>query len=279
MFRIVEREQLAPSVHRFRVEAPYVAAKVKPGQFVILIVDEAGERVPFSVSGWDREAGTVDFVFLEVGRTTRQMASLKPGEGFLHFIGPLGRPAEVDHYGHVVAIASGYGISAIVPIVAALKEKGNRVTSVLQASQPEAVFGKDRLEGVSDRLILAVGDPIPGATALGALNHLLSNRDDHAIDRVVVMASMCLMRSISETTRPYKIKTMVHLTPVMVDGTGMCGACRLSVQGTARFACVHGPEFDGHEVDGWEVLMSRRCTYADEHSLQQGYQCRGCSQW
>jgi ferredoxin/flavodoxin---NADP+ reductase len=279
MFRIVEREQLAPSVHRLRVEAPYVAAKTQPGQFVILIVDEVGERVPFTVSDWDKDAGTVDFVFLEVGRTTRQMASLNAGDTLAHFIGPLGRPTEVDRYGHVVAIASGYGIAAIAPILEALKEKGNRITTILQAAKPESVFGRARLEAASDLLIPAVGEANNGATSLGVLNGLLARNDAEPIDRVVAMASMCVMRAVSEATRPQKIKTMVHLTPIMVDGTGMCGACRLSVEGRNRFACVHGPEFDGHTVDGWEVLLARRCTYADESTLQQGFQCRGCSQW
>ena len=137
MFRIVEHEELAPKVHRMRVAAPYVAAKAQPGQFVILVVDDVGERVPFTISGWDREAGTVDFVFIEVGYTTRQMASLKVGDGFAHFIGPLGRAGEVDRYGHVVAITSGYGIAGMAPVVEALKANGNQVTTILQAAGPE----------------------------------------------------------------------------------------------------------------------------------------------
>ena len=279
MFRIVEREQLAPSVHRLRVDAPYIAAKTQPGQFVILIVDETGERVPFTVSDWDRDAGTVDFVFLEVGRTTRQLATLNAGDTLAHFSGPLGRPAEIDRYGHVVAIASGYGVAAIAPILEGMKEKGNRVTTILQAATPQAVYGRERLEAASDRLILAVGESGNGATSLGALAELLAHHGKEPIDRITAMASMCVMRSVCEATRPLGIKTMVHLTPIMVDGTGMCGACRLSVKGNNRFACVHGPEFDGHDVDGWEVLLARRCTYADESSLQHGFQCRGCSQW
>jgi ferredoxin/flavodoxin---NADP+ reductase len=279
MFRIVEHEQLAPTVHRMRVEAPYVAAKAQPGQFVILVVDEVGERVPFTISDWDRAAGTVDFVFLEVGRTTRQMGALQAGEGFAHFIGPLGRAAEIDQYGHVVAIASGYGIASIAPVVEGLKANGNRVTTIVQAANPGAIFGKERLQAASDRLLLAAGEQTDGATAVGVLQKLLDRQDQEPIHRVVAMASMCVMHSVSETTRPAQIKTMVHLTPIMVDGTGMCGACRLSVKGSNRFACVHGPEFDGHEVDGWDVLLARRCTYADDSTLQAGFQCRGCSQW
>lgn len=281
MFSIVAHEELAPGVHRMTVKAPVVAEKARPGQFVIIIVDETGERVPFTISGWDREGGTVEFVYMEVGATTRQMASLKPEDLLAHFVGPLGKPAEVDHFGHVIAVASGYGTAAMVPILKAYKENENRITTIVQSPDRERLFGQAELDAVSDQLILAVGasgeDMATSTTR--PLRKLLADHPQNPIDRVVVMGSICLMRVISEMTRPYDIKTMVHLTPLMVDGTGMCGACRLSVRGNNRFACVHGPEFDGHEVDGWDVLMARRCTYADESILQQGFQCRGCSQW
>ncbi len=281
MYPIVDHEVLAPRVHRLRVKAPVVAEKAKPGQFVILIIDQKGERVPFTISDWDTDAGTVDFVFIEVGKTTRQLATLQPGDTLLSFIGPLGRPAEVDHYGHVVSVLSGYGIAAMVPILKALKEKGNTLTTIVQAPDAERLFGQKPLEELSDTVIWALGtkgDGMMESTTV-AMRKLLNQHPKRRIDRVIAMCSLCLMRVLSEMTRPYAIKTMVHLTPVMVDGTGMCGACRLSVGRTNRFACVHGPEFDGHEVDGWEVLMARRCTYADESILQQGFQCRGCSQW
>ncbi len=281
MYSIVDHEVLAPKVHRLRVQAPVVAEKAKPGQFVILIIDEKGERVPFTISDWNAEAGTVDFVFIEVGKTTQQLATLQPGDTLLSFIGPLGRPAEVGQYGHVVSVLSGYGIAAMVPILKALKDHGNTLTTIVQAPDPERLFGQKPLEELSDNLILALGTQGNGMmeSTTVAMRKLLQQHPKRRIDRVIAMCSLCLMRVLSEMTRPYAIKTMVHLTPVMVDGTGMCGACRLSVGRTNRFACVHGPEFDGHEVDGWEVLMARRCTYADESILQQGFQCRGCSQW
>jgi ferredoxin--NADP+ reductase len=281
MFPIVEHETLAPLVHRMSVKAPMIAEKCKPGQFVILIVDERGERVPFTLSGWDREAGTVEFVYVEVGDTTRQMGALAVGDSLAHFVGPLGLPAEINHYGHVLTVVSGYGVSAIVPILKALKEHDNRITTILQAPDPQTAFGREALESASDRLILAAG--VPGENSAPSaplpIRRLLADHPQKPVDRVVLMCSICLMRVVSEMTRPYKIKTMVHLTPLMVDGTGMCGACRLTVGGTNRFACVHGPEFDGHAVQGWDVLMARRCTYADDSLLQQGFQCRGCSQW
>jgi len=281
MFSIVKHQELAPKVHRLSVQAPVIAEKAKPGQFVILITDDKGERVPFTISGWDREAGTVDFVFIEVCATTRKLATLGPGDQLAHFVGPLGLPAKIDHYGHVVTLLSGYGLAAMVPILRALKEQDNRITSILQAPDQERLFEMETLTELSDELVLAVGTRGEHMTesATMALRQLLGNHRRVPVDRVIAMCSICLMRVASEMTRPLAIKTLVHLTPVMVDGTGMCGACRLSVKGANRFACVHGPEFDGHEVEGWDVLMARRCTYADESILQQGFQCRGCSQW
>ncbi len=281
MFSIIANEELSPGVQLMSVKAPVIAEKARPGQFVILIIDEKGERVPFTISGWDQDAGTVDFVHIQVGKTTQQLARLKPGDSLAHFVGPLGKPAQIDHYGNVVAVVSGYGIAAMVPVLKALKEKGNRVATILQAPDRARVFGLADLEAVSDQVILAIGETGDdmAASTTRPLRRMLANHPQTPVDRVVVMGSICLMRVISEMTRPHGIKTMVHLTPLMVDGTGMCGACRLSVNGSNRFACVHGPELDGHEVDGWDVLMARRCTYADESILQQGFQCSGCSQW
>lgn len=281
MFPIILHEELSRGVHRMSVKAPEVARKCGPGQFVIVIIDERGERIPFTVSGWDTAAKTVDFVYVEVGKSTRQLAGLKPGDHLAHLVGPLGRAAEIDRFGHVVAVASGYGIAAIVPVLEALRAKGNRVTTILQAPDVERIFGRSALERSSDRLILAAGENGPDMTASATfpLRRLLADHPGSPVDRVIVMGSICLMRIISEMTRPYGVRTMVHLTPLMVDGTGMCGACRLSFDGNNRFACVHGPEFDGHKVTGWDVLMARRCTYSDENVLQQGFQCRGCSQW
>jgi ferredoxin--NADP+ reductase len=281
MYRIVEHEELAPKVHRMSIEAPMVAEKCKPGQFIILITDDRGERVPFTISGWNREAGTVDFVFIEVGSTTQQLAGFKAGDGLDAFVGPLGLPAGVEEYGHVVTLMSGYGIAGMVPVLEALKEHGNRITSIVQAPDQERVYGVERVEKLSDRVYIATGEHLEftSQSATSVMRRLLDRHHRDPVHRVVCMGSLCLMRVVSEMTRPYEIKTMVHLTPLMVDGTGMCGACRLSVNGVNRFACVHGPEFDGHEVDGWEVMMARRCTYADESLLQQGFQCRRCSQW
>jgi ferredoxin--NADP+ reductase len=281
MFPIIEREELVPSVHRMRVNASLVASGAQPGQFAILIIDEKGERLPFTLSDWDREKGTVDFVFIAVGKSTRQLASLNPGDTLDHFVGPLGRPTHIETFGNVVCVVSGYGIAAIKPVIRALKEKGNSITTVLQAPDTERVFGKDELEALSDQVIVATGGDggFTDPTSLKSLKEIVDNHTKHPVDRILMMSSFCLMRLCCEITRPAKIPTFVHLAPLMVDGTGMCGACRCVVDGKNRFACVDGPEFDGHLIGGWDVLMARRCTYADELIGQQSFQCATCSQW
>ncbi len=281
MFPIIEREELAPSVHRIRVEAPLVASGVQPGQFAILIIDEKGERLPFTLSDWDREKGTVDFVFIAIGKSTGQLASMNPGDKLDHFVGPLGRPTHIEKFGNVTCIVSGYGIAAMKPVIKALKEKGNSVTTILQSPDPERIFGREELEEISDRVILATGGDagFTDPTSLKPLQALVENHKEQPVDRILIMSSFCLMRLCCEITRPAKIPTFVHLAPLMVDGTGMCGACRCVVEGETRFACVDGPEFDGHLVESWDVLMARRCTYADELIGQQSFQCATCSQW
>lgn len=281
MFPIVDKEELASHVHRMRVKAPAVTQKVQPGQFIILIIDEKGERVPFTISDWNKEEGTIDFVFIEVGRTTRQLAHMKVGDALAHFIGPLGKPTHVDTFGNVVCVVSGYGIAAMIPVIKALKEKENYVTTVLQCPDPDNLYGEEQLRKVSDKVVLAMGGDggYSNPTALKPLRELVDHHPRESIDRILVMSSFCLMKLCCEMTRPKKIPTFVHLAPLMVDGTGMCGACRCVIDGKNRFACVHGPEFDGHLVQGWDVLMARRCTYADEILGQQSFQCSSCSQW
>ena len=274
MFTIIENEELVPTVHRIKIKAPLVAQKCMPGQFVIIVIDEKGERVPFTLSGWDRELGTIEFVYIEVGKTTQQLAQLKSGDSIAHVVGPLGRPSEIDHFGNVITVVSGYGISAIVPILKALKEKENHITTIVRAPDHKRLFGEPALKDFSDKLILALGED--GSGVIESLRNII---DTQPVDRIILMSSLCLMHVIAEITRPYGIKTMVHLTPLMVDGTGMCGACRVRIAGENKFACVDGPEFDGHKVENWEALMARRCSYADESIFQQSFQCRNCSQW
>lgn len=281
MFPIIAKEELGPSVFRLRVRAPLIAAKAQPGQFLIVVLDEKGERVPFTLSDWDAEGGTVDFVFLVVGPTTEKMARLQVGDTIAHCVGPLGRPSHVDTFGHVVCLVSGYGIAAMVPVLRALKGKDNQITTIVQAPDKKRLFGLEALKEWSDKVLVATSDNGNGKGPLASdqLRHLLAEHPNQPIHRVVAMCSLCLMRVVTELTRPLRIPTFLHMTPIMVDGTGMCGACRLQVEGTNRFACVHGPEFDGHKIGSWDVLLARRCSYADENVLQQSYSCRTCSQW
>lgn len=253
------REDLAPDIHLFKIEAPAVARKAQPGQFVIIMVDEKGERIPLTIADWDREEGSVTVVFVEVGTSTHKLAQLKAGDAIVTFTGPLGLPAEVDRFGTLVCVAATYGVATIVPIARALREAGNRVIIIVRAPDNNLLFQGDRLRSASDELIATTDDGSSGRQdfVIEPLRELLQSGEK--IDRVIVMASTCIMRYCAEMTRPFKIKTIVSLTPIMVDGTGMCGTCRVSVGGETKFACVDGPEFDGHEVD-WNLLMARRCT-------------------
>lgn len=278
MYKITFREDLTPRTHHFKVKAPEVAAKAAAGQFVVVRVDEKGERIPLTIADWDRDAGTVSIVFNEVGTTTHKLSALKKGDSIANFAGPLGLATEIDRFGTVVCVAGGYGVATIVPVARALKAAGNKVISIMRAPTKELVFGEERLRAVSDQLSVVVGDGSYGLEGIVVepLRDLLHS--GQKVDRVIVFAALCMMKYCAEATRPFGVKTMVSLNPVMVDGTGMCGCCRVCVGGKTRFACVHGPEFDGHGVD-WSLLMSRRCTYGDEPNKILQYRCGSCAQW
>lgn len=267
-----------PHIHLFKIEAPAVARKAQPGQFVIVMVDERGERIPLSIADWDREEGSITIAFNEVGRTTRKLAQLKAGDYITSFVGPLGLPAEIDRFGTVACVAMGYGVATMVPIARALKDVGNKVISIVWGQTKDTLFGHERLASVSDELIVATDDGSYGSkgSIMDSLEELLQGSE--RIDRVIIIGPTCIMKFCCAITRRYGVKTIVSLNPVMVDGTGMCGCCRVSIGGQTKFACVDGPEFDGHEVD-WDLLMARRCTYSDEQSKQLMYQCWHCAQW
>jgi len=278
MYKILFREDLVPGIHLFKVEAPAVAKKAQAGQFVVVRVDEKGERIPLSIADWDREEGSITVVFNEVGRTTGKLARLWVGDSITNLVGPLGLAAHIDKFGTVVCVVTGYGIATIVPIARALKERGNRLISIIWARSKDLLFGEERLGNFSDRLIVTTGDSAYGRDGfiLEPLEELL--RGEEKIDRVIAIGSTCTMKLCAATTKPFGVKTIVSLNPIMVDGTGMCGVCRVSIGGVTKFACVDGPEFDGHEVD-WGMLMARRCTYSGEQYSSLRYQCRNCAQW
>jgi len=263
LYRIITREDLTPQIHLFEIAAPEVARKAQAGQFVIIRVDEKGERIPLTVADWDRDKGTVTVVFMEVGKTTRKLATLKAGDSVPTFAGPLGLPTHIEKFGTVVCVAGGFAIATIVPIARAMQAAGNRVVSIMGFRNKDLVFWEDRLRDVSDELIVTTDDGSYGRKGVVTvhLKELLEGVEK--IDRVIAIGPTVMMKFCSLTTLPFGVKTIVSLNPIMVDGTGMCGVCRVSIDGATRFACVDGPEFDGHLVD-WDELMARQRTYLDE---------------
>ncbi|HPW17826.1 MAG TPA: sulfide/dihydroorotate dehydrogenase-like FAD/NAD-binding protein [Candidatus Aminicenantes bacterium] len=262
MPRIVRRERLVPNIHLLEVEAPEIARKCRPGQFVIVMPDARGERIPLSIADWDRDRGTVVSVFQAVGTTTRKLALLGAGDALAIFAGPLGLPSEVGPFGTVLCAGGCYGIAAIHPLVRALREAGNRVLVLVDVKADYLLYWRDRLEPLADEFIVSSRDGLYGDTEfVGRRVRDILGREK--IDRVAAAGCTYFMSSVAEATRPSGVKTVVSLNPVMVDGTGMCGACRVTVGGRTKFACVDGPDFDGHLVD-WAELYARRRSYFDD---------------
>ncbi len=274
MYKVVERRMIVPNLHELVVEAPAVARSVQPGNFVILRADENGERIPLSVADWDREAGTVTVIFMQVGASTAKLARLKPGDSIPTFAGPLGQETEIGAFGTVLCIGGCYGIGSVYPVARALKEKGNTVFALLEARSNFLLYWQDRFKEVADRVIEITRDGTKGYKGhLTRLSEILT-LEGIKPDRIVVNGCTFQMMKVSEATRPMGIKTMVNMNPIMIDGTGMCGVCRLTVAGATKFACVDGPDFDGHEVD-WKEFLNRRRTYNPEevHPLRKS----GCA--
>jgi ferredoxin--NADP+ reductase len=263
MAEILRQKRLVPNIHLLEVRAPRIARKCRPGQFVILMPDERGERIPLTIADWDPEKGSVTSVFMIVGTSTQKLATLRPGDELPVYVGPLGRPSEIQNYGTVVCAGGCFGIAAIFPIARALKQAGNRVITLIDVKANYLFYWENKLKKVSDRLYVSARDSCYNGQDYipQKLRNLLGKEEK--VDRVVAIGCTYLMYACSEATRPTGIKTMVSLNPIMVDGTGMCGACRVTVDGKTKFACVDGPDFDGHAVD-WEQLFSRRKSYFDD---------------
>ena len=276
MYQILTREDLTPDIHLLEIAAPEVARKAQAGQFIVIRVDEKGERIPLTIADWNREKGTVTVVFMEVGKTTRKLATLKAGESVATFVGPLGLPTHIEKFGTVVCVAGGFAIATIVPIARAMRKAGNKVISIMGFRNKDLVFWEDRLHNVSDELIVTTDDGSYGRKGVVTvpLKDLLEG--DEKIDRVVAIGPTVMMKFSSLTTQPFGVKTIVSLNPIMVDGTGMCGVCRVSIGGVTKFTCVDGPDFDGHQVN-WDELMARQRIYLDEEkrSLELWQRSRG----
>ena len=263
MFRIISRETLATKIHLFKIEAPAVARKALAGQFVVIRIDERGERIPLTIADWDGKEGSVTVVFMEVGATTFRLALLKAGDFIADFVGPLGVPSHIDKFGTVVCVAGGVGAAPIAPIARALKDKGSKIISILGARSKDLLFWEDKIRSVSHRLIVTTDDGTYGRKGVVTepLKELLESGEK--IDRAIAIGPSIMMKFCTQTTQPFGVKTIVSLNPIMVDGTGMCGCCRVSVGGVTKFACVDGPDFDGHQVD-WDLLLTRQRIYLNE---------------
>jgi len=274
MYKILLRQDLVPNIHLFKIEAPEVAKKARPGQFIVIRIDEKGERIPLTVADWDEKEGSVTVVCMEVGTTTRRLATLGTGEAIADFVGPLGVPTHIEKFGTVVCVAGGFAVAVVMPIARALKQAGNKVISILGARSKDLIFWEEELRRVSDELIVTTDDGSYARKGLVTepLKELLEG--DGKVDRVIAIGPSIMMKFCAKTTEPFGVKTIVSLNPIMVDGTGMCGCCRVSVGGVTKFACVDGPDFDGHQVD-WDLLFARQKTYLDEEkrSLEQ-WQCQ-----
>ena len=264
MYRILHKVILSEVTKLIVVAAPEIARKAQAGQFVIVRVDERGERIPLTIADYDREAGTITLVFQEVGKTTMQMGTLEEGDSLATLTGPLGHPTEIENYGTVVCVGGGVGIAPIYPIARALKEAGNTVCSIIGARNRGLLFWEDKMRAVSDELIVCTDDGSYGRKALVTepLKEVLAQRDGQ-IARVWAIGPAIMMKFCAEATRPFGVKTIVSLNTIMIDGTGMCGGCRVQLEGGAQFVCVDGPEFDAHQVD-WDLLLARQRFYLDE---------------
>jgi ferredoxin/flavodoxin---NADP+ reductase len=263
MYKILEKRTLSDNVKLMNIKAPLVAKKAKPGQFIILRIDETGERIPLTIADYDRKKGSITIIFMEVGKTTKQLGAMKEGESLLNFAGPLGVPSEIEKYGTVVCIGGGVGIAPLYPIVRALKEAGNKVISILGAKSKDLLMLEDEIGKYSDELLIATDDGSKGHK--GFVSDVLKDIIDEGtkIDIAWAIGPVIMMKVVSDLTRKYNLKTMVSLNPIMVDGTGMCGGCRVTVGDETKFACVDGPEFDGHKVD-FENLMLRNRRFERE---------------
>ena len=265
MFRILEAAFLGTNVKQFEIAAPRIARKQKPGQFVIIRVHESGERIPLTIKTSNPQRGTITLVVQAVGKTTSMMNELSAGDSLLDVVGPLGKPSEIDMYGHCVVIGGGVGTAIALPIAQALHDAGNRVTAILGARTKELLLLEREVREASDALFVMTDDGSYGEKGL-VTHKLFELLNAGAVDYVLAIGPVPMMRAVAEATRPLGIRTVVSLNSIMVDGTGMCGGCRVIVGDTSKFACVDGPEFDAHAVD-FQVLMQRNAMYREQEQL------------
>jgi NAD(P)H-flavin reductase len=266
MFKIIERKMLVPNIYQIIVEAPAVAEVIKPGQFVIVRSHDDAERIPLSISDWDRATGTLTLVFMVVGGSTSRLATLKTGQSMPTVVGPLGKPSQLDKFGKVLCIGGCYGIGSIYPLARELKAMGNEVTIVTEARSSYLLYWEEKLKSVSKSLFIMTRDGSKGEK--GHTKRLVDFVAEKGIrpDRIFVNGCTFLLSRISRDFAYLNVPVIVNLNPIMIDGTGMCGVCRVTVDGAMKFACVDGPDFDGRLID-WEELLKRRKQYMYEEAV------------
>ncbi len=262
-YKILNKEDLNPQIFLMEIEAPAVAHRCEPGQFIMLRTDELGERVPFTIADFDREKGSVTIIVQAVGKTTFDMQKLKTGDTILDFAGPLGKPTPLENLKKVAVIGGGLGTAITYPQAKKLSNLGADVTMIAGFRNKEAIILEDELKAVSNRLIITTDDGSNGVKGFVTqrLSELLENRE--SFDEVIAVGPLMMMRAVCDVTRPYNIKTTVSMNPIMIDGTGMCGGCRVIVDGKPQFACVDGPDFDGHLID-WDSAIKRQAALKKE---------------
>ncbi len=272
MSQIIEKEQLGPDVKSFQIHSPLIAKKSKPGQFVVLRISEEGERIPLTIADSNPDIGSIRIIFQEVGKTTKQLGQLKKGQEILDLVGPLGLPSEIDLFGTVIIVAGGVGIAEAYPIAKALKMKGNKILTILGARQKDLLIMLDEIKSVTDELFITTDDGSSGRKGLvtDQLEELLQK--NVKIDKIITIGPAIMMKAVAELTKKYKVPTVASLNPIMIDATGMCGGCRVSVGGETKFACVDGPEFDAHKVD-FNLLLTRLNVYKKKEQ-QSEHECK-----
>lgn len=272
MFKIVRKKELNPTVTLMDIEAPKIAKKAEPGQFIILRVDEVGERIPLTIADYNRLTGTVTIIFQVVGTTTMKLNEKNEGDFISDFVGPLGRPTHTEGYKKVCVIGGGVGCAIAYPVAKKFHENGTEVHSVVGFRNKDLVILEDEFRAVSDKYVLMSDDGSAGEKGLvtNALEALINGGENY--DLVITIGPLIMMKFVCQLTKKYNVKTVVSMNPIMIDGTGMCGGCRLTVGGKTKFACVDGPEFDGHEVD-FDEALSRGAMYRPEEAASREAHC------
>lgn len=273
MAKIIEKANIAEAVYEFVVDAPLVAHKCRPGQFVIIRTDEFSERVPLTIADFDREKGYITLIVQAVGNSTRHLCdTFEIGDDILDVVGPLGQPSEMGNFGTVVVVGGGIGVAPVYPIARAYHELGNKVISIIGARNKDLIIWQDKMAAISDEVIITTDDGSAGNKGFvtDPLKEMLEKGEK--IDLVLAIGPVIMMKNVAAVTKPFGVKTTASLNTIMVDGTGMCGGCRVNVGGENKFACVDGPEFDAHQVDFANLLM-RQQMYKNQESLE--YSCGG----